>query len=146
MVEGGWSAVYRARDLRLERTVALKVLLEGLQGDDATWARTLREARLASSLSHPNICTIYDVGEDEGRAYVAMEYIDGLRLSDHIQEGGLPLNRVISYGAEIAGALAYAHEHGIIHGDIKSSNVLITEEGTAKLVDFGLAKRFGRKT
>ena len=143
LVAGGWSAVYRAQDLRLERTVALKVLLEGLQGDDATWARTLREARLASSLSHPNICTIYDVGEDEGRAYVAMEYIDGLRLADHIQDGGLPLNRVISYGVEIAGALAHAHEHGIIHGDIKSSNVLITEEGTAKLVDFGLAKRFG---
>jgi serine/threonine protein kinase len=143
LVEGGWSAVYRARDLRLERTVALKVLLEGLQGDDATWGRTLNEARLASSLSHPNICTVYDVGEDEGRAYVAMEYIDGLRLSDQIQHGGLPLNRVISYGSEIAGALAHAHEQGIIHGDIKSSNVLITEEGIAKLVDFGLAKRFG---
>ena len=143
LVAGGWSAVYLARDLRLERTVALKVLLEGLQGDDATWARTLREARLAFSLSHPNICTIYDVGEDEGRAYVAMEYIDGLRLSDHIQDGGLPLNRVIAYGAEIAAALAHAHEHGIIHGDIKSSNVLITEDGIAKLVDFGLAKRFG---
>jgi serine/threonine protein kinase len=143
LLEGGWSAVYRARDLRLERPVALKVLLEGLQGDDPTWARTLLEARLASSLSHPNICTIYDVGEDEGRAYVAMEYIDGLRLSDHLQDGGLPLNRVISYGAEIAGALAHAHERRIIHGDIKSSNVLITEEGIAKLVDFGLAKRFG---
>ncbi len=143
LVEGGWSAVYRARDLRLERTVALKVLLEGLQGDDATWGRTLSEARLASTLSHPNICTIYDVGEDEGRAYVAMEYIDGRRLSDHIRHGGLPLNMVISYGSGIAGALAHAHEHGVIHGDIKSSNVLITEEGIAKLVDFGLAKRFG---
>jgi serine/threonine protein kinase len=143
LVEGGWSAVYRARDLRLGRTVALKVLLEGLQGDDATWGRTLREARLASSLSHPNICTIYDVGEDEGRAYVAMEYIEGRRLSDHIRRGGLPPIIVISYGSEIAGALAHAHEHGIIHGDIKSSNVLITEEGISKLVDFGLAKRFG---
>ena len=143
LVEGGWSAVYRARDLRLDRTVALKVLLEGLQGDDATWGRTLSEARLASTLSHPNICTIYDVGEDEGRAYVAMEYVAGRRLSDHIRHGGLPVSTVISYGEEIAGALAHAHEHGIIHGDIKSSNVLITEEGIAKLVDFGLAKRFG---
>ena len=143
LVEGGWSAVYRARDLRLERTVALKVLLEGLQGDDAAWGRTLREARLASSVSHPNICAIYDVGEDEGRAYVAMEYIAGRRLSDHLRHGGLPLIMVISYGAEIAGALAHAHEHGIIHGDIKSSNVLITEEGIIKLVDFGLSKRFG---
>jgi serine/threonine protein kinase len=143
LAQGGWSAVYRARDLRLERTVALKVLLEGLQGDDATWGRTLSEARLASTLSHPNICTTYDVGEDEGRAYVAMEYIAGRRLSDHIRHGGLPVSTVISYGEEIAAALAHAHEHGIIHGDVKSSNVLITDEGIAKLVDFGLAKRFG---
>ncbi len=143
LAEGGWSAVYRARDLRLERTVALKVLLEGLQGDDATWGRTLREAQIASTLSHPNICTIYDVGEEEGRAYVAMEYIEGRRISDHIRHGGLPPIMVISYGSEIAGALAHAHEHGIIHGDIKSSNVLITGEGVAKIVDFGLAKRFG---
>lgn len=143
LVEGGWSAVYRARDLRLERTVALKVLLEGLQGDDATWGRTLAEARLASTLSHPNICTIYGVGEDEGRAYVAMEYIGGRRLSDHLRHGGLPPIMVMSYGSEIASALAHAHERGIIHGDIKSSNVMITEEGIAKLVDFGLAKRFG---
>ena len=99
LVKGGWSAVYRARDLRLDRTVALKVLLEGLQGDDATWGRTLSEARLASTLSHPNICTIYDVGEDEGRAYVAMEYIEGRRISDHIRHGGLPPIMVISYGS-----------------------------------------------
>ena len=141
LLEGGWSAVYRARDLRLERTVALKVLLEGLQGDDATWGRTLSEARLASSLTHPNICTIYDVGEEEGRAYVAMEYIEGRRLSDHIQHRGLPVSTVVSYGAQIARALTHAHDHGIIHGDIKSSNVMITEQGIAKLLDFGLAKR-----
>jgi serine/threonine protein kinase len=142
---GGSGVVYRARDLRLERPVALKVLSEALRDDELAWARLLREARLASSLRHPHICAIHDLGEEDGRSYIAMEHIDGLPLADALQGGALSAERVRDCGAQIAAALAHAHEHGVIHGDLKSRNVMITAEGDVKLVDFGLGRRIPRQ-
>jgi len=143
--EGGSGVVYRGRDLRLERLVAIKVLADQLRDDELAWARLLREARLASHLNHPHIGAIYDLGEEDERAYIAMEYIEGLPLSDLIPEGGLPLEQVRRYGAQIADALAYAHERGVIHGDLKGSNILVTSEGNIKLLDFGLGRRIPRR-
>jgi predicted Ser/Thr protein kinase len=142
--EGGSGVVYRGRDLRLERLVAIKVLADQLRDDELAWARLLREARLASHLNHPHIGAIYDLGEEDDRAYIVMEYIEGLPLSDLIPEGGMPLEQVRRYGAQIAEALAYAHERGVIHGDLKGSNILVTSEGNIKLLDFGLGRRIPR--
>ncbi len=143
--EGGSGVVYRGRDLRLERTVAIKVLADNLRNDELAWARLLREARLASNLNHPHIAAIYDLGEEDERAYIAMEYIAGLPLSDLIPEGGMPVEQVRRYGAQIADALAYAHERGVIHGDLKGLNILVTSEGNIKLLDFGLGRRIPRR-
>ncbi len=141
--QGGWAIVYRAVDLRLGRTVAIKILREPSLLREADWGGLLREARLAASLTHAHICTIFDVGEDQGRAYIAMEYIEGLTLKDLVPEDGLPIEQLSRYAAQIADALAYAHVRGVIHGDIKSSNVLVApEDGMTKLVDFGLGRRF----
>jgi predicted Ser/Thr protein kinase len=142
--EGGSGAVYRGRDLRLERPVAIKVLADALRDDEFAWARLLREARLASQLNHPHIAAIYDLGEEDGRAYIAMEYVEGLPLADLIPEGGMPLEQVERYAAQIAGALAFAHQQGVIHGDLKGSNILVTQEGNIKLLDFGLGRRIPR--
>jgi serine/threonine-protein kinase len=139
--EGGMGVVYRAQDDRLGREVALKVLPPGALADQTAQARLLREARAASALNHPNICTIYDIGEAGGRFFIAMEYIHGQPLSALVATGALPLEMVVRYGAQIADALAHAHERGIVHRDLKSSNVVITPEGRAKVLDFGLAKR-----
>lgn len=138
---GGMGEVYRARDTRLDRTVAVKLLGENLLTDPVARARLVHEARTASSLNHPHICTIYDVGEAEGQAYIAMEYVEGRSLSDLAKGKGLPAQVVIGYGAQVADALTHAHEHGVIHRDLKSSNVLVTSESRAKVLDFGLAKR-----
>jgi len=143
--EGGSGVVYRGRDLRLERLVAIKVLADQLRDDELAWARLLREARLASQMNHPHIAAIYDLGEEDERAYIVMEYIEGLPLSDLIPEGGLPLEQVRRYGAQIADALAYAHQRGVIHGDLKGSNILVTPEGNIKLLDFGLGRRIPRR-
>jgi len=142
--EGGSGVVYRGRDLRLERPVAIKVLADVLRDDELAWARLLREARLASQLNHPHIAAIYDLGEEDGRAYIVMEYVEGLPLADLIPEGGMPLEQVERYAAQIAGALAFAHEQGVIHGDLKGSNIIVTPEGNAKLLDFGLGRRIPR--
>ena len=142
---GGSGVVYRARDLRLERQVALKVISEELRHDELAWARLLREARLASGLQHPHICAIYDLGEEDDRSYIAMEYIDGLPLSDAVQGGALSPEQVRHHGSEIAQALAHAHEQGVIHGDLKSRNVMVTAEGDVKLLDFGLGRRIPRQ-
>lgn len=140
--EGGWAIVYRAVDLRLGRTVAIKILREAAFVQEADCGSLLREARLAASLAHPHICMIFDVDEDKGRAYIAMEYIEGLTLKDLVPEDGLPIEQVSRYGLQIADALAYAHLQGVIHGDLKSSNVLVAPEGgMTKLVDFGLGRR-----
>jgi serine/threonine-protein kinase len=142
--EGGSGVVYRGRDLRLERPVAIKVLADALRDDELAWGRLLREARLASQLNHPHIAAIYDLGEEEGRAYIVMEYVEGLPLADLIPEAGMPLEQVERYAAQIAGALAFAHEQGTLHGDLKGSNIIITPEGNIKLLDFGLGRRIPR--
>ena len=139
--EGGMGVVYRAEDTRLKRKVALKVIREGMLADSAARARLLREAQMASALNHPNVCTVYEVGESEGQAYISMELVEGQPLRSVIPAGGLPRDRVISYGLQIAEALAHSHDRGIVHRDLKSSNVMVTPEGRVKVLDFGLAKR-----
>ena len=136
--EGGMGAVYQAHDPTLQRTVAIKVLTK--QDEDAS-ARLLQEARAASALNHPHICTIHEVGEHEGQAFIVMEHVEGKPLSALIPADGLPPESVIRYGTQIADALAHAHERGIVHRDLKSQNVVITPEGRAKVLDFGLAAR-----
>jgi non-specific serine/threonine protein kinase len=133
---GGMGEVYAARDLDLEREVAIKI--SSSLDDDP---RLRREAQHASRLNHPNICTIHEVGTFEGRSYIAMEHVRGQRLSDMVPAGGLPIERVVDYGAQVADALAHAHSEGVVHRDLKSANVLVTPEGRAKVLDFGLARR-----
>jgi serine/threonine-protein kinase len=136
---GGMGEVYRARDARLDRFVALKIVHDSATGGSGD--RVLHEARAASALNHPNICTIYEVGEFEGRPFLAMEYIAGQTLSRVIPPDGLRADDVVRYGVQIADALAHAHEHGVIHRDLKGANVVVTPQGRAKVLDFGLAKR-----
>src|SRR5262249_31939322 len=139
--EGGMGVVYRARDECLERDIALKVLPPDRLSDEAARARFRKEALALSHLNHPHICTIYEVGEADGRADIAMEYVAGRPLSALVPHDGLPIETVIRHGTQIADALAHAHDRGLIHRDLKSSNVMITLEGRAKVLDFGLAKR-----
>ena len=142
--EGGSGVVYRGRDLRLDREVAIKVLADALRDDELAWARLLREARLASQLNHPHIAAIYDLGEEDGCAYIVMEYVEGLALSDIIPFGGMPSEQLGRYMAQIGSALGFAHDHGVIHGDLKGSNIIVTSEGDIKLLDFGLGRRIPR--
>jgi tetratricopeptide (TPR) repeat protein/TolB-like protein len=132
---GGMGEVYAARDLDLQRDVALKIGLS--RGRDA---RLRREAQHASRLNHPHICTIYEVGTFEGRCYIAMEYVPGQRLCDIVPGDGLAIDLVVRYGSQVADALAHAHHEGVIHRDLKSANVVVTPEGRAKVLDFGLAR------
>jgi eukaryotic-like serine/threonine-protein kinase len=136
---GGMGVVYRAYDPHLERLVAIKVLQQ-IQEETDTGARLLEEARSASALNHPNVCTIYEVSEEGERAFIVMEYVDGRSLETMLP-GGLPIDEAIEYAHQIADALAHAHEHGIIHGDLKSANIIVTSDGRVKVVDFGLARR-----
>jgi serine/threonine protein kinase/tetratricopeptide (TPR) repeat protein len=138
---GGMGVVYRAEDTSLRRTVALKFLPEHLANNLAVSERLRREARLASSLNHPNICTIYEVGEDTGEVFIAMEYVAGRPLSESIRAEGLPLETTLRYGRQLASALAHAHDHGVVHGDLKPSNIIVTPGGDIKILDFGLARR-----
>ena len=135
--------VYRARDERLGRDLALKVLPAESMADETARARLLREAQMASSLNHPHIAHIYEVGEDKDHLFIAMELVEGRPLKEAIPATGLPHEEVVEYGTQIASALAYAHGRGIIHRDLKSTNVMITPEGRVKVLDFGLAKRLG---
>ncbi len=139
--EGGMGVVYRAHDERLDREVALKILPASSFSDPTARARLLREARSAASLNHPHICTIYEVGEADGQAYIAMELVEGEALSARLAGGALPTEQVLRYGLQLAEALGHAHERGLVHRDLKSANVVITTEGRAKVLDFGLAKR-----
>ncbi len=137
--EGGMGTVYRARDEVLQREVALKFLGKSM-AQEAREA-LLAEARAASALSHPSICTVHEVGETDGESYIVMELIEGKPLSALISGGGLAFQSVMRYGTQIAGALAHAHSRNVIHRDLKSSNIVVTPEGLAKVLDFGLARR-----
>ena len=136
---GGMGEVYRARDTRLERSVAIKVLPDDFAGSADLKARFEREARTISQLNHPNICTLYDIGHEGGVDYLVMELLEGETLADRLTKGPLPLAEVLRYGAQIADALARAHRQSITHRDLKPGNVMLTKSG-AKLLDFGLAK------
>jgi len=137
--QGGMGEVYRARDTRLGRDVAVKVLPERHSADCASRARFEREARTISSLNHPHICALYDVGTQAGVDYFVMEYVEGETLADRLKKGALPLQQCLEYAIEIAGALDKAHRAGVVHRDLKPANVMLTKTGT-KLLDFGLAK------
>lgn len=138
---GGMGEVYRAHDEQLDRDVALKVLLPRDLGDETARARLLREARAAAGLNHPHICIIHEVGEIEGQAYIAMEYVEGRSLSVLIAQERLPHDQAVRYGVQLAEALTHAHSRGVVHRDLKAANVIVTPEGRVKVLDFGLAKR-----
>ena len=135
---GGMGRVYAARDVELRRDVALKI---GSDTDLEAQGRLRREAQHASQLNHPHICTIHEVGLFDGQAYIVMEYVEGERLSDIIPRDGLEIEKVHRYGIQIADGLAHAHDHGVNHRDLKSENVVVTPDGRAKILDFGLARR-----
>jgi Tol biopolymer transport system component len=137
---GGMGEVYRARDPRLAREVAIKVLPAGVASDPERLKRFEREARSASSLNHPNIVTIYDIGESEGVSFIAMELVGGASLRAHLESKALPVREILRIGTQIAEGLARAHASGIVHRDLKPENVMVTEDGHVKILDFGLAK------
>jgi eukaryotic-like serine/threonine-protein kinase len=138
---GGMGVVYRAHDEKLQRSIAIKVVGRDTGTQDIDRQRIVEEARAASGLNHPHICTVYETGEADGLAYIAMEYIEGRTLAELIGVNGLPPETVVRYGMQIADALAHAHSRGVIHRDLKTSNVVVNSEGRAKVLDFGLARR-----
>src|SRR5882757_9838323 len=141
--EGGMGVVYRAQDEVLHRDVALKVVSKSAGLDTSARQNLLHEARASSALGHPNICTIYEVGESDGELYIVMELVEGKSLRELCEDLGLPAESVLRYGVQIASALVRAHDKGIIHRDLKTANIVVTPEGLVKVLDFGLAKRVG---
>jgi len=141
--EGGMGVVYKAEDTRLKRTVALKFLPPDLTGDPEAKERFFREAQAAAALSHPNICTIHEIDEEEGEAFIAMEYIEGQSLQERVKKEPLDLQEALEIAIQAAKGLNEAHKKGIIHRDIKPGNIMLTTKGQAKVMDFGLAKMLG---
>jgi eukaryotic-like serine/threonine-protein kinase len=139
--EGGMGVVYRARDEKLQRDVALKFLGLLTTGSSTSHEKVLEEARAISALNHPNICTVYEVGESDGKPYIAMEFVDGKPLNTEILSTGMALEQAERYGIQLADALSHAHSRGIIHRDLKSANVMITPSGLLKVLDFGISRR-----
>src|ERR1700675_2365725 len=139
---GGMGEVYRARDTRLDRTVAVKVLAAHLSSSAELKQRMEREGRAISSLNHPHICQLYDIGSQNGTDYLVMEFLEGETLAERLRKGPVPLAEILKIGIAVAEALAVAHRHGIVHRDLKPGNIMLTLSG-AKLMDFGLAKPLG---
>ena len=137
---GGMSNVFRAHDRLLERSVAIKVLHEQFSADEDYVERFRREARSVAQLAHPNIVTVIDRGEEDGRQYIVFEYVEGENLKGLLSHGALPVDQALRYGLQIAGALDFAHKRGLVHRDVKPQNVLLTEEGEPKVTDFGIAR------
>jgi len=138
---GGMGEVYRARDTRLDRTVAIKILSGSFASDHERLERFQREAKILSSLNHPNLMAIYDVGSQDGTTFLVSEFLDGQSLRDRLAGGPLPQRKVIEYGLQIAKGLAAAHEKGIVHRDLKPDNIFVLRDERVKILDFGLAKQ-----
>src|SRR3954464_11912968 len=138
---GGMSSVYKAHDRLLERNVALKILHPHYGDDEEYVERFRREARAVAQMSHPNIVTVIDRGEDDGQQFIVFEYVDGENLKQHVERSGpLPARRAVELALAIADALAFAHEHGLVHRDVKPQNVLLNGDGETKVTDFGIAR------
>src|ERR1700678_1733609 len=140
--EGGMGEVYRARDTRLDRTVAIKILASHLSSSPELKQRMEREARTISSLNHPHICQLYDIGSQDGTDYLVMEFLEGETLAARLSKGAVPMSEILKIGIAVADALAVANRQGIVHRDLKPGNIMLTQGG-AKLMDFGLAKPLG---
>src|SRR5271165_4968715 len=138
--EGGMGEVYRARDTRLNRSVAIKVLPQSIAADAERMQRFEQEARSIAALNHPNILAIYDVGVQDGTSYLVMELLEGETLRERLEPGALPVRKAVEIATQIAHGLAAAHERGIMHRDLKPENIFLTKDGQVKLLDFGLAK------
>ncbi|KPJ61156.1 MAG: hypothetical protein AMJ46_02170 [Latescibacteria bacterium DG_63] len=142
--EGGMGMVYKAEDTKLKRTVALKFLASQALGTDEEKARFLHEAQTAAALNHPNICTIHEIDEADGQTFIGMECVEGLSLKEKVSSGPLKLDEAVGIAAQVAEGLQRAHQKGVVHRDIKPANIMVTGEGAAKIMDFGLAKLAGR--
>ena len=144
--EGGMGVVYKAFDTKLERTVAFKFLRPETLGDPEAKEHFIREARAASALNHPNITTIHEIDDWHGQDFICMEYVEGQTVKEKVKLSPLPIDKALDIAAQTAAALHEAHDHDIIHRDVKSNNIMVSEKGQVKVMDFGLAKRKGTGT